>query len=338
VAGPAKSKAVEDVLRERADEVRRALDEALRPPRARPFDGTPLDRARDRQGKQGGRLNVNGSTDAAARLYEAMRYMVLGGGKKLRPCLVLLAAEACGPGGPLPRGGGSAEAAMPAACAVEMVHIYSLIHDDLPAMDNDDLRHGRPSCHKAFGEAMAILAGDTLLTEAFTLLATRVEDAAVCRPLVRELASAAGAEGMAGGQVADLAAERQGLRDARLLEEIHRRKTARLIEASVVMGAISARASDAQEQSLREYGTHLGLAFQVADDILDAVGETQVLGKTAGKDAAAGKLTFVSLFGLEAARRRARGEADAAVAALEPFGREADRLREVARFVVERTY
>ena len=321
MAGPAKSESVEDVLRERAEEVRCALDEALRPPRARPFDGT--------QGKQGGRLNVNGSTDATTGLYEAMRYMVLGGGKKLRPALVLLASEACG---------GSADAAMPAACAVEMVHIYSLIHDDLPAMDNDDLRHGRPSCHKAFGEAMAILAGDTLLTEAFTLLATGVEDAAVCRPLVRELASAAGAEGMAGGQVADLAAERQGLRDERLLEEIHRRKTARLIEASVVMGAISARASERLERSLREYGTHLGLAFQVADDILDAVGETQVLGKTAGKDAAAGKLTFVSLFGLEAARRRASDEADAAVAALEPFGPKADRLREVARFVVERTF
>ena len=304
VAGAAKSKTVEDVLRERADEVRRALDEALQPP-------------------------AGSETGPAAGLYEAMRYMALGGGKKLRPALVLLSCEACG---------GSADAAMPAACAVEMVHIYSLIHDDLPAMDNDDLRHGRPSCHKAFGEAMAILAGDTLLTEAFTLLATGVQDAAVCRPLVRELASAAGAEGMAGGQVADLAAERQGLRDARLLEEIHRRKTARLIEAAVVMGAISARASERLERSLREYGTHLGLAFQVSDDILDAVGETQVLGKTAGKDAAAGKLTFVSLFGLEAARRRARDEADAAVAALAPFGPKADRLREVARFVVERTF
>jgi geranylgeranyl pyrophosphate synthase len=251
---------------------------------------------------------------------------------------------------------------MPAACAVEMIHTYSLIHDDLPAMDNDDLRHGKPSCHKAFGEALAILAGDALLTEAFAVLATQVPDAAVARRLAAELAVAAGATGMVGGQVADLEAEkgrprggtpscragvpetlvaagqRPAARDELLLDVIHRRKTARLIEASAVMGAIAAGASEHLERSLREYAIHLGLAFQIADDILDATRSTQVLGKTAGKDAAAGKLTYVQCYGLEAARQRGRAEADRAVDALTVFGHEADWLRDLARFVVQRTF
>ena len=296
----AKAADIESALRVRREQVTRALEEVLRCPEP-----------------------------ALEPLYEPMRYMVLGGGKKLRPCLVLLSSEACG---------GSADDAMPAACAVEMVHTYSLIHDDLPAMDNDDLRHGRPSCHKAFGEATAILAGDALFTEAFGLLATRVEDAATSRRLVALLASAAGASGMVAGQVADLRAEREDLRDAHLLEEIHRRKTAALLRAACLMGAVCARAPQRREKCLGEYGEHLGLAFQVADDILDAVSETKVLGKTAGKDAAAGKLTFVSLCGGAAARRRAREEADAAVEALEALGPEADLLRGVARFVVERSF
>jgi geranylgeranyl diphosphate synthase type II len=205
-------------------------------------------------------------------------------------------------------------------------------------MDDDDLRHGKPSCHKAFGEAMAILAGDGLLTEAFAVLATQVRDAARARRLVAELASAAGATGMVGGQVADLKAEREHVGDERLLEIIHRRKTARMIEASAVMGAISAGASEHYERSLREYGSHLGLAFQIADDILDAVASTETLGKTAGKDAAAGKLTYVTCYGIAAARTRARAEADRAVDALTVFGHEADWLRDLARFVVERTH
>ena len=290
---------LDDVLRERAEVARQALDAALVCP-----------------------------DEPSRPLYEAMRYMVLGGGKKVRPALVLLAAEACG---------GSADEALPAACAVEMVHTYSLIHDDLPAMDNDDLRHGRPSCHKAFGEAMAILAGDALLTEAFAVLATRVADAAQSQRLAAELAVAAGAVGMVGGQVADLEAERRRSTDEELLAVIHRRKTARLIEAAAVLGAISAGASEHYERSLRDYGGHLGLAFQIADDILDAAGTTDVLGKTAGKDAAAGKLTYVKCYGLEAARQRARAEADRAVDALSVFGHEADWLRDLARFVVERT-
>jgi geranylgeranyl diphosphate synthase, type II len=291
-------KPVAEMIRERADTVRQVLDRFLT---------APDEPSRD--------------------IYEAMRYMALGGGKKLRPVLTLMAAEACG---------GSAAAAMPAALAVEMVHTYSLIHDDLPAMDNDDLRHGRPSCHKAFGEAMAILAGDGLLTEAFAILVRAVPDAATGQRLVAELASAAGAAGMVGGQAADLKAEREKSSDERMLDIIHRRKTARMIEASVVMGAMAVGASEHYVRSLRAYGTHLGLAFQIADDVLDAAAPTEVLGKTAGKDAAAGKLTYVKCFGLEAARRRARDEADGAVAALGAFGHEADALRDVARFVVER--
>jgi len=291
-------KSLVEVLRERAETVRQALDRAL---------VAPDEPSRD--------------------LYEAMRYMVLGGGKKLRPALVLLSAEACG---------GPVEAAMPAACAVEMIHTYSLIHDDLPAMDNDDLRHGRASCHKAFGEAIAILAGDGLLTEAFAVIATQVRDASRVQRLVAELAAAAGPTGMVGGQVADLKAERERSSDARLLEVIHRRKTAAMIEVSAVMGAVSAGASQHLERSLREYGSHLGLAFQIADDILDAVATTDALGKTAGKDAAAGKLTYVRCYGVDAARGRARSEADRAVDALGVFGHEADYLRDLARFVVER--
>ena len=295
----AERQTVPDVLRERAELVRAALEECLT---------APDEPSRD--------------------VYEAMRYMVLGGGKKLRPTLVLLAAEACG---------GSAEAAMPAACAVEMIHTYSLIHDDLPAMDDDDLRHGRPSCHKQFGEAMAILAGDGLLTEAFHVLATQVRDAETSRRLAAELSHAAGAVGMVGGQAADLKAQRDG-GDERLLSIIHRRKTACLIEASTVMGAISAGAGRHLERSLRACGMHLGLAFQIADDVLDASASTEALGKTAGKDAAAGKLTYVGLLGLDAACTRARAEAERAVDALSVFGHEADPLRDITRFVAERTF
>ena len=298
--GPTSPQTIQNVLRERRDQVTRALDEALECP-----------------------------DEVSRDLYEAMRYMALGGGKKLRPILVLLACEACG---------GTTDAATPAACAVEMVHTYSLIHDDLPAMDNDDLRHGKPSCHKAFDKATAVLAGDALLTEAFAHLAARVPDHATAQRLVATLALAAGATGMVGGQSADLAAERNQSKDEQVLEAIHYRKTARLIQAAAVMGAIAAGASEHLERSLAGYGLHLGLAFQVADDILDAQSSTETLGKTAGKDEAAGKLTYVRLFGPEAAKKRARAEADRAVAALAAFGHEADWLRDIARFVVERTF
>jgi len=295
----AQPQSVTDVLRDRGARVEAALEAALASP-----------------------------DEASRRLFEAMRYMVLGGGKRLRPVLVLMAAEACG---------GSDNAAMGAACGVEMVHTYSLIHDDLPAMDDDALRRGRPSCHAQFGEALAILAGDALLTEAFGVLARDAPDGDVARRQTAELAAAAGALGMVGGQVADLEAEADRARDERRLAIIHHRKTASLITASAVLGAMAARASEHLERSLREYGHRLGLAFQIADDVLDASATTEELGKTAGKDAAAGKLTFVTLYGVEAARRRALAEADGAVDALSPFGHEADLLRDLARFVVERT-
>ncbi len=297
-AMPPQPATLQDVLRDRADQVREALDARL------PVEEGPC-----------------------ARLHEAVRYMVLGGGKKLRPVLATLACEACG---------GAPVRAMPAACAVEMVHTYSLIHDDLPAMDDDALRHGQPSCHVRFDEATAILAGDALLTEAFGVIAREVADPSVARRLADELATAAGAAGMVGGQAADLKAEREGLADEALLTLIHQRKTAALLTASIVMGAISAEASEHLERSLRDYAGHLGLAFQIADDVLDASATTEALGKTAGKDAAQNKLTFVSLYGLEAARRRAWAEADRAIDALGAFGHEADWLRDMARFVVER--
>lgn len=300
-------RAFRNVLDAFAERARRALDERLEPP-----DGAAA-----------------GPGAPDADLYAAMRYMVLGGGKKFRPVLVMLACEACG---------GRADDALPAACAIEMIHTYSLIHDDLPAMDDDDLRHGQPACHVRFDDATAVLAGDALLTEAFAVLSRESASAGTARRLVAELASAAGAAGMVGGQAADLKAEREGLSDERLLSWIHRRKTAALIIAAVVMGAVVAGASHHLERSLREYGAHLGLAFQIADDCLDAEATTEQLGKTAGKDQAAGKLTYVGLYGLEAAKSRAFAEADRAIDALSVFGHEADRLRDVARFVVERTH
>jgi geranylgeranyl diphosphate synthase type II len=262
----------------------------------------------------------------SARLYEAMRYSVMAGGKRFRPALVILACRVAG---------GTDEQAMPAACAIEMVHTYSLIHDDLPAMDNDDLRRGRPTSHKVFGEAMAILAGDALLTEAFAALVSDRRSGPKAIRQVRELAAAAGAAGMVGGQAADLAAERDP-GSAVSVETIHRLKTGRMIEAAVNLGAISGGADRRQRQALGRYGRHLGMAFQVADDILDARGTTEELGKTAGKDAAHGKRTYVSVYGLAEAEHRAKAELNAALNAIADLGPQADDLRDLARFCVER--
>jgi geranylgeranyl diphosphate synthase type II len=259
-------------------------------------------------------------------LYEAMRYSVMAGGKRFRPALVLLTARLLG---------AEDEQALPAACAIEMVHTYSLIHDDLPAMDDDDLRRGRPTSHKVFGEALAILAGDALLTEAFAVLSRDTKAAPKTVRLIRELAAAAGATGMVGGQVADLDAERNPDSKVRV-ELIHHRKTARMIEASVTMGAIVGEARRGESAALGRYGRHLGLAFQIADDVLDARGTTEELGKTAGKDAAHGKRTFVSAYGLAEAEHRAKAELNAALTAIAEFGEAADPLRDLARFCVER--
>ena len=263
---------------------------------------------------------------ASAALYEAMRYSVLAGGKRFRPALVILTARALG---------ADDERAMAAACAIEMVHTYSLIHDDLPAMDDDDLRRGRPTCHKVFGEAMAILAGDGLLTEAFATLAADRRSGPKAVRLVRELAAAAGPAGMIAGQAADLDAERNPESTA-TVETIHERKTARMIEAAVAMGAIVAGADRRQTEGLRRYARHLGLAFQIADDVLDARGSTQELGKTAGKDRTHGKRTYVTVYGLAEAEHRARAELNAALDAIEALDTRADPLRDLARFCVER--
>ena len=259
-------------------------------------------------------------------LYEAMRYSVMAGGKRFRPALVILSARLLG---------ADDEQALPAACAIEMVHTYSLIHDDLPAMDNDDLRRGRPTSHKVFGEAMAILAGDALLTEAFAVLARDAKDAPRAVRMVCELAAAAGPAGMVGGQAADLDAERN-VSSKVTVETIHALKTARMIEAAVALGAMVGQARRDQAAALARYGRHLGLAFQIADDVLDGRGTTAELGKTAGKDVARGKRTYVSVYGLAEARQRARAELNAALTAIAEFDAAADPLRDLARFCVER--
>lgn len=262
-------------------------------------------------------------------IHRAMRYSLFAGGKRIRPVLCLEAARAVG---------GDAPGVERAACTLELIHTYSLIHDDLPALDNDDYRRGRLTCHKAFGEAMAILAGDALLTLAFQVLASESEIPADRRaPLIAELATASGTvEGMIGGQVFDLEGEGQPP-TAELLDRIHRAKTGALLTASVRMGAIAAGASPAQLKALTCYGRHIGLAFQIVDDLLDVEQSSEELGKTAGKDAAQQKITFPAVYGLEASHRMADEELASARRALEAFGPSADRLREMADLIVRRS-
>ena len=260
------------------------------------------------------------------QLAEAIRHSLLGGGKRLRPVLSLLAAEACGADPWL---------ALPAAAALEMVHTYSLIHDDLPCMDDDDLRRGRPTCHKVFGEATALLAGDALQTLAFEVLARDLEPTAAIR-CVLALAEAAGPTGMAGGQMADLEAE--GRTDATLdqLEAIHRRKTGALLRASLKMGGIVAGADPTTIEALDRYGHAVGLAFQIVDDLLDVQGDETKLGKRVNKDQGLGKWTYPGLLGLDGSRQRARELADEAVEALTALGGRGDRLRALALELLER--
>lgn len=245
--------------------------------------------------------------NAPAGLSEAMRYAVLDGGKRLRPLLVLAASEAARPLAAADAKAGLDDAALRAACAVELIHAYSLVHDDLPCMDNDVLRRGKPTAHVQFGEAQALLAGDALQALAFELLAPDADliPARVQARLVRLLAGAAGGQGMAGGQAIDLMSVGVQLDEAQL-QQMHRLKTGALLQGSVEMGAACAgELPDAATVGLRDYGAALGLAFQVVDDILDVVADSQTLGKTAGKDAAADKPTYVSLLGLDGARARA---------------------------------
>jgi geranylgeranyl diphosphate synthase type II len=264
-----------------------------------------------------------------ARLASAMRYSLLGGGKRLRPVLCLMAAEACG---------GDAEAAIPAACALEMVHTYSLIHDDLPAMDDDDLRRGRPTCHKAFDEATAILAGDGLLTLAFEIVARDVRPVAAALECARVLAESAGPAGMVGGQMADLQAEDRAEGEGTLaeLEAIHRRKTGALLRAPLRMGGLIAQASDSGLSALDRYGRAVGLAFQIVDDLLDVQGDEAKLGKRVGKDDGLGKWTYPRFLGIEGSRLRARQLADEAIAAIQPFGTRGQWLRALALALLER--
>jgi geranylgeranyl pyrophosphate synthase len=241
-----------------------------------------------------------------ARLHTAMRYSLEAGGKRLRPVLVLAAAELFGV---------KDDAALPAAVAIECVHTYSLIHDDLPCMDNDDLRRGRPTAHRQFDEATALLAGDALLTHAFALLAENYPGQ-LAAALVRELADAAGSRRLIGGQMEDLLAEKKPDATPDELEFIHLNKTAAMLEAALVMGGLIGGANEDAITTLRRAGRHLGLAFQIVDDILDATADTATLGKTAGKDAKAGKATYVKLHGLEHSRRLAHDHTAAALAAL----------------------
>lgn len=277
---------------------------------------------------------VRPKLDESGRLNEAIAYSLLSGGKRLRPILVLLASDACG---------GDREQALPAACAIEMVHTYSLVHDDLPAMDDDDLRRGRPTCHNQFDEATAILVGDALLTRAFEVLATEVSPPEVATACCADLASAAGSQGMVGGQQADLEAERADVEcdatDAlERLESIHRRKTGRLITSALTMGGRIAGATSKQLECLENYGSRVGLAFQIADDLLDVTGTREKMGKNVRKDAEIGKLTYPSLLGEAESRRRAADLVAAARESLEPFGERAHGLDELARFVLERDH
>jgi len=261
-------------------------------------------------------------------IHRAMRYSLFAGGKRIRPVLCIGAAEALG----VPP-----EGIEDAACSLELIHTYSLIHDDLPALDNDDLRRGRPTNHVVFGEAMAILAGDSLLTLAFEVLGKipHASDTVKAR-LLTELATASGTVGgMIGGQVHDIEGERQ-TPTAALLEAIHRAKTGALLKASVRMGAIYAGANPEQLEALSRFGEHAGLAFQIVDDILDVESSSSDLGKTPGKDLIQQKITFPAVYGLDKSKRMAQSERHAAHEALSPFGELAAPLRELADFIVNR--
>jgi geranylgeranyl diphosphate synthase type II len=263
-------------------------------------------------------------------IFQSIRYSVFAGGKRIRPILCIAAAEAVG---------GLLEVVLPAACALELIHAYSLIHDDLPAMDNDEYRRGKLTNHRVFGEDIAILAGDALLTEAFHLLsgkdlADRVPAARILT-VINEISEAAGYFGMVGGQVLDVEAEGKTV-DLTALNNIHSRKTGAMIRAAVRGGAILAGADERRLQALSEFGSSLGLAFQIADDILDVEGDRELLGKETGADSARRKATFPALVGLEASKKKARELVERALEAIASFDGKADPLRWIAEFVVER--
>jgi geranylgeranyl diphosphate synthase type II len=267
-------------------------------------------------------------------LHKAIQHSLFAGGKRIRPILSIASFEAVG---------GKGERILPFACALEMIHTYSLIHDDLPAMDNDDYRRGQPACHKVFGEAIAILAGDGLLTEAFKLMTNQSvkdhpsSDGGLILELVNEVAQAAGVSGMVGGQVADIESEGKAV-DLPTVQYIHTYKTGAMILASVRVGAKLGGAKESILKALTRYGENLGLAFQVADDILNVEGKAALMGKKTGSDLSKGKATYPSVLGVEESKKRARELVRLAVDALKPLGPEADPLREIARFVAAREY
>lgn len=272
-----------------------------------------------------------GAAGVPSQLLEGMRYSVFAGGKRIRPVLMMAACEAVG---------GSAEQVLPAACALELIHTYSLIHDDLPAMDDDDFRRGRPTNHRVYGEAGAILAGDALLTEAFSLLSRPDTFAGVPAEIVLQviqtIAQGAGSQGMVGGQVVDMASEGQKI-DLATLESIHNRKTGALILAALQTGVLLGGGDPHALAAVTGYGQAAGLAFQVADDILDVIGDQALLGKDVGSDQARNKVTYPSLLGLEGARLRAQELIEAAMTALQPLGAAAEPLRVIARYIVDRS-
>lgn len=270
-----------------------------------------------------------GEDNIPADIYKAVRYSVFAGGKRIRPILCLAAVEAVG---------GDMAPAMPVACALELIHTYSLIHDDLPAMDNDDFRRGKLTCHKVFGEDIAILAGDALLTEAFVLLsrAEKVRLPAERRlAVIQEIAQAAGISGMVGGQTLDVVSGKS-VSDENTLYEIHRRKTGALIVAAVKSGAIVSNAGENKIRALAKYGINVGLAFQIADDILNVEGDRELMGKETGSDAVHDKLTYPSLLGLNLAKEKLAKYIDAAIASLSDFDERARPLLVIARYIMER--
>jgi geranylgeranyl diphosphate synthase type II len=271
---------------------------------------------------------IPGAEQHPTSIHQAMRHSVFAGGKRLRPILCMESARMIA--------GKAPEGVDELGAAIEMLHTYSLVHDDLPALDNDDLRRGRPTCHKAFGEATAILAGDALQTQAYEVLARLRCPAEARVHIIEELAHSTGTvDGMIGGQVVDLESEHVNP-DLKTLEYIHRAKTGALITASLLTGAYYAGASQAEAASVREFGRASGLAFQIADDILDVTQTSEQLGKTAGKDLAAEKVTYPALFGLEKARQMAAELIETACASLDVFGQRAATLKELARYLVER--
>jgi len=287
---------------------------------------------RDRQQRVEAALDASIQEGYPEKIYQAMRYSLLAGGKRLRPILCLATCELLG---------GTEPMAMPTACALEMIHTMSLIHDDLPAMDNDDYRRGQLTNHKVYGEDVAILAGDALLTYAFEFVATQTRNVSADRTLrvIADLGRAVGAEGLVGGQIVDLASE--GVADVSLetLNYIHTHKTGALLRVSVTSGAVLAGADDAQVATLAQYADRIGLAFQIVDDVLDITATSEELGKSAGKDLAAQKATYPSIWGLEASKQQAQQLVEAAKASvLESFGSGAQPLVALADFIVDRTH